>query len=386
MPISTIQAQKLSIKKYALIGLGLVVAFGVLYFLVTSIINAKQIAALSASSLYGASEISLNDKYVGNTPYESKDIRAGDTKIIFKTGDRMYQTTLPFMSGAQVVVKRDLGTSDLFSAGQNFWMEKNTSGSVLSVVSEPSGASVFVDNTEIGKTPFSSSTLSDGEYDLRVDIGQYEPQLSRIKIQKGYNLNVAAKLFPVPVPGSVVVFEGSSNLYNLSSDNLILTADPQSWVDAVTYWNKTRGINLAGVGSNKELVFDFFIDYKGGLYDKNGSLASDPTKLTDVKKGAYLGKLSDDAVLSTEAAQTYKTLTTAPAASVVGKTAKIKTTPTGWLRVRDAANLNGLELAKVNTGETYAILEQGTDWLKIKVSDTISGWVSAAYVDIVSNQ
>jgi uncharacterized protein YgiM (DUF1202 family) len=44
--------------------------------------------------------------------------------------------------------------------------------------------------------------------------------------------------------------------------------------------------------------------------------------------------------------------------------------------------LNGTEIARVNSGESYKILERGEGWIKIKVSDTIEGWVSEAYVEL----
>jgi uncharacterized protein YgiM (DUF1202 family) len=52
------------------------------------------------------------------------------------------------------------------------------------------------------------------------------------------------------------------------------------------------------------------------------------------------------------------------------------------LRVRDAAGLSGAEIARVNTGDKYALLEEKIGWVKIKVSDTVMGWVSSDYVTL----
>ena len=62
--------------------------------------------------------------------------------------------------------------------------------------------------------------------------------------------------------------------------------------------------------------------------------------------------------------------------------ATIKPTPLGWLRVRETPSLNGKELTKVNSGETFDTLAQEGDWVKIKVSETLEGWVSATYVEL----
>ncbi len=98
----------------------------------------------------------------------------------------------------------------------------------------------------------------------------YESSEARINVQEGYTLNVSIKMFPYPVNPVVRTFEDSENLYNISLDNPLVTSDPQSWVKGLIYWNITRGINVDGVGMNKEKIFDFFIDYKGVIYDSNG--------------------------------------------------------------------------------------------------------------------
>jgi len=94
-------------------------------------------------------------------------------------------------------------------------------------------------------------------------------------------------------------------------------------------------------------------------------------------KGAFLRRAGDGAGL-TEAAKTAL----ADLQGVAGKKAKILETGTGWLRVRDAASLNGKEVGRVDVGKEYAILEEATGWVKIKVDDKISGWVSSTYAQV----
>ncbi len=363
----------------AAVGIGLIVYFG--KDLIQDVQNLGGKSQLKADNIYQEAEVYLDNDLLGKTPYESKEIKAGEHKVTVKTADRQYEATLNFAPNTQVVVKRDLGISENFSSGQNYWIEKTNSQTVLSITSEPTGASIFIDNTEVGKTPFSSSTLTAGEYDLRVESPQYEGQSARIKIQKGYNLNIAVKLFPTPAPAKIIAFEGSANLFDASSSNSIVTADVQNWARALVYWNKTRGVNLADLGVNKEPVFDFFVDFKGDLYAKDGqviSTAAQDEQLKGVVRGAYLGRTSDGAGLTNEAKEAYLNLST----KTLGKMAKIIETGTGWLRVRDTAGLGGIEVAKVNVGTEYSVLEEQTEWVKIKVSDTLEGWVSKTYVDI----
>lgn len=386
-PVSSIstgskaKTPKAVVYAFILFGLILLIYFGggiVKYFP-----NLKGKAVLSAEVTNGEAQVLVNNTQVGKTPFKSSDVKAGENKITIKSDSGQYDATINFLANTEISIVRDLGISDTFSDGQNFWIEKSASDDVLSVISNPSGASVFIDGTEVGKAPYTSSTLSESGYELKVEYPGYEAQSARIKIQKGYRLNGELTLFPMPAPYKVDLLEGSTNLYNVTSGNNVVTSDTGQWVKALLYWNKTRGINLAGLGINREPVFDYFLDYKGNLYGKDGSPILSTTgydSLKDAQKGAYLARSTDPAGLSQQAKETYSALT--KVAGTSGKKATIKETGTGWLRVRDLPSLNGKELAKVNVGESYTVLEEQTGWTKIKVSDTIQGWVSADYVTV----
>ncbi len=354
---------------------------GVIYFFkddLTSISIFSGNAGLIVDSFYEEAEVYIDGKQAGTTPYETEDISAKEHTIRLKNESNAYETSINFLKGTQVAVNRDTGVSEVFSSGQNFWIEQN-GAEVLTVISDPAGASVYIDNTEVGKTPYSVDNLSVGEYDLRVSYPGYEVQNTRINIQKGYKLNASFDLFPLPVPPKVEEFADSGGLYQVISDNSSVTADPVTWVAGILYWNKTRGINLAGMGLNKEPVFDYFIDYKGFLYDASGTLVTDPSALTDIEQGAYLGRYSDGTTLTKEASTTFQALF---GKTTGGKQAKILATGVGWLRVRGGPGISYDEVSKVNVGESFAVLEEASGWAKIQVSDELTGWVSTDYVEL----
>ena len=64
---------------------------------------------------------------------------------------------------------------------------------------------------------------------------------------------------------------------------------------------------------------------------------------------------------------------------------EILDTPTGFLRVREEANSSSVELAQVNPGEKYDLVDKDTnpDWFKIKYNEKTEGWVSSKYVKII---
>ena len=391
MSISTIASKEKSLPNAALyiigiIGVGLIVYFG--GYIITNADKLKSKSGINVEVSGESAEIYINDKFTSKTPYTSDDIASGSNKVTLKRGDRQYQTSINFLPREgdnihYVGIVRDLGTSDTFSSGREFWFEKDTSGNILRVISEPSGAKVYIDNSEVGVTPFLSNNISNGDYELKVAIAGFEPQSSRITINKGYTLNTTFKLFPLPVPQKISAFEGSKNIYDLSSDNNVVTTSPQEWAKAVVYWNKSRGLNIEGTGENKESFFELFLSYKGDLFNAEGTPITTKEELSSIKsesKIAYLGRTVDGPRLSKEAKQTIETLLGTIA---TGKQAKIKATPTGWLRVRSEPSLNGTEITRVDTGGMYQVLEEQTGWVKIKVSGTSEGWVSADYVELV---
>ena len=66
-----------------------------------------------------------------------------------------------------------------------------------------------------------------------------------------------------------------------------------------------------------------------------------------------------------------------------GKVATILPTGRGWLRVRSTPGLTGDEVTKVDVGNEYKVLEEGSGWIKIQIDETTEGWVYATYIDIV---
>ena len=367
-----------------LLGVSLV---GVMVFFGGEIIknfdDLKSKSAVTIDSLNQPAKVYINDKDVGTTPYESKKINPGENRITLKTENQIYETRVTFLPNDNTTIYnvgifRDLGISNVFSSGQEFWYEKESGNNKLKIISNPTGATVHIDGTEVGKTPYSSDTLSVGSYDLDITQEGFETQTARINIEKGHTLDVSIKLFPLPLPSNVNKFEGSDNLYAIFSDNDAVLSNTQVWVDAIVYWNSTRGVTLDEGTNNKEQVFDYFLDYKGNLFDRDGHLTT-LDQVNKVGKGAYLGKASSEGnTLSSEAKTTYLSLSNKVIIS--GKTVTIKETGLGWLRVRSGPSVDSSEVQKVNVGEKFEMLDEQNGWIKIRINDTTTGWALKDYL------
>lgn len=373
--------KKIIIILLTLVGIGAIVFFT--YGIVANMLGLQGNATLQADSYFGSATLFVNDENKGETPLEEIAVKSGLNKVVFQQNNINYEVSLKFLPNTTVVLTRDVGVSPTFSSGQNFWLEKSDAN-VLSVVSDPPEADVYIDDSLLGQTPYSTSDLSPGSYDLKVEKQGYEVQTSRIEINKDSKLNASVKLFPIPVPSKVYKLEGSEKIYDVYSSNPTVYSNTSDWVKGVVYWNKTRGINISDIGLNKDLVFGYYLDYLGNLYDAAGeaiSVEDGAALIANADRGAYLRKEPDGEGFSEAAKQTYLEATGLEVAS--GTQVEILETGLGWLRVREEPSLDGAEVTTVTVGETYTVLDQTEDWVKIQVDETTQGWVSAEYTQEV---
>jgi hypothetical protein len=54
-------------------------------------------------------------------------------------------------------------------------------------------------------------------------------------------------------------------------------------------------------------------------------------------------------------------------------------TPNGFLRVRQSPSISAPEVSRVNTGESFPILDEQNNWYKITTADNITGWISGQF-------
>lgn len=360
-----------------ILGLGLSSYFG--YILISRSGSPASKPYLFAETYYGKANVFVDGTQVGETPMENFLVKRGSHKVKLESGGVSYETSLAFTAGSPSLIKRDLGVDQIFSGGLDLWHEKSGTGNTLSLISEPSEAIVFVDGTEAGKTPYSTDKLTEGAYDVRLEKEGYESISERINVVKGQKVNVSFKLFPMPAPVSVKLMDGSENIYDIVSNNSFVVSNPQHWAKALIHWNKTRGINIMGFGINRELVFNYILDFNGTFYDTSGEIVVPEKVLLGSGKIAYLRRESDGVGVSVRAKESLAKIGTS---TTNGKSAKVKDTPTGWLRVRSLPSLNGDEVGRLNIGDVVSVLEEKPGWLKVKSTAGLEGWASSDYLQL----
>lgn len=367
------------------------------------------------------SKVYLGDKLVGETDYRGSH-RPGTYPLRVEpaTGSaKPWQGQVRISPAALTVVDRDLGPSAEFSSGVVLALSQGTG---VTVTSTPEGAKVYLDGTEVGQTPVTRPSPSPGTHQLKVEYVGYLPREVEINVTTGWKLDVAVELYKNPEFGPVFIEERPLKKLSLPEPEILTRSylgfdqvlDPSLIPTAKSAWTKAEWYDLSttdkflndnplswaqglyhysAIHLKIDLPYHYLISSDGSIYEGRAG-GGDITSL-DVREGlkaaaskpilrpgvVVVGYLGTSGGPTTAAKDSFSSLISylSKSAPVVVSKVKILTTPTGFLRVRTGPGTGFAEVARVNPGESYELLEEKTGWVKIKVSDTVSGWVSSQY-------
>lgn len=254
----------------------------------------------------------------------------------------------------------------LILGGCTFGIKK----SALEVYSSPN-VKVYVNGKDMGMTPYKNAGMMPQTIDVKLAL-ESRQVTKKITLKNGLTTVIDWKFDNNGDDGGYVL-----NMENTggSKCGLIINSIPSKATIAVE--NEIIGSTpkkIDDLGTGEKHVSVNFPGYQGAnlfLKTTTGYNLIVETKL-----------VKDNQVIEPE-------METAPADSAAILTGrsmvKIKETETGWLKVRESNNGSSRELIKVKPGEQYELIEEKDDWIKIKLNDGTSGWVSAKYVEKVSN-
>ena len=276
------------------------------------------------------------------------------------------------------------------------WVERSKDTPSMSVISDPVGALVKLDGEVKGETPITINNIKVGEHDLEISKDGFETRTLRPDIKEGIKLNVDSKLFTKPVGRPLAQLKISTptvTIYPLHLEEVVAKSSIKMHIQAVQYWLTTRKDYLPKEFPSG-LNIDYYVTEDGSVYNDTGENIVPKTNDNKAIKIAYFGNnedLSEKALemvnvlagnidLITNAEKTDPT-TTKTKAVVTGAKIKVIETGTGWLRVRAGAGLGFDEVAKLDVGKEYKLLEDKGDWVQVQVDDKVTGWVSSTYVE-----
>jgi|SRR6185369_2528556 len=158
--------------------------------------GALQVTSLPESKVY------LDGKFIGQTPLckcDAADMLKSGTYTIrlvpTKGGLSDFQEKITISEAVLTVVDRKFAPDSL-SEGSVISLSPlaDKKKTELLVVSLPEGSTVFLDNNEIGVTPFSFKDPTESDHVLSIKKNGYKEKVVRIRTPLGYKLTVAAYL------------------------------------------------------------------------------------------------------------------------------------------------------------------------------------------------
>jgi len=146
----------------------------------------------------------IDNKSYGKTAFQER-MTAGEysVKIVPESlldGLVPWQGKVTVAPGRLTYVKADLASSDLLTAVHVLWLEKSSSkNGEITVVANPDGAAVSVDDSQKGNAPLTIADLSSGDHVVLVSSVGFLPRTIKVKTIPGYKVNASVKLSLLPV-------------------------------------------------------------------------------------------------------------------------------------------------------------------------------------------
>lgn len=226
----------------------------------------------------------------------------------------------------------------------------------LSILSQPSEATVSLDGQKVGKTPYENRDLQVKEY--------------LVKIEKDNGL----------WQGKISLNSGTITVINRELADKIASSSGE-----VLSLEKGRGLTVISNPTSADLDID------GKQYGKTPlTINIDPGQHTILVAHANFLQRSIrvdlpkdyNLVVSVDLALSEADLT-AVTTPVIHETLKVvvKANSSGFLRVREKPSLSAKEITRVKPGDSLVLLEDQGEWMRVRAPEEVEGYVSSAYVE-----
>jgi hypothetical protein len=239
--------------------------------------------------------------------------------------------------------------------------------SAIEINSYPT-AKVYLDEKEVGTTPYKNRSLRPGEVDVKL-VTDGNSWSKKIKLQNNVNTVIDWEFGPTQDEsgGYVLYLEKTGDK---KSAGLMVMSEPSGATISID--NEIKGFSPIKINDIGEGDKHLTINFPG-------------RKNTDVfVKAVNEYRLILDLILAKESVEiTNQNEYDKENSDLLDSEikVKIKETETGWLRVRESSSSAAKEIAKVEPGKTYSLLEETDDWFKISLEEGQEGWISSKYAD-----
>lgn len=231
---------------------------------------------------------------------------------------------------------------------------KENSG--LSVLSSPEGAEVFLNGSQVGKTPYEDKSLDSKDYTVRLQKDHLSWE-GKVRLVAGTLTVVSRELAKdaASQAGETLTLNQGHGLTVISHPG-----ESEVEVDGKAYGKTPLTVSISSG--------EHTIEVSHPNYFKRSIRASLPD--------GYNLTISLDLAISEADLSTISTPPITATPQLI-----VKDTPTGFLRVRDKPSLSGSQITQVKPGDTLILLEELSGWNRVRLQDGTEGYVSSSYVE-----
>lgn len=266
--------------------------------------------------------------------------------------------------------------------------------SAIQVNSNPA-SSVFINGKSLGMTPYSGNDYKEGEIVIKLipdSAGQaLVPWEGKLKLNAGV-LTLIEREFGISDSLSSGQILSLEKIKDPKSASVSIVSDPDSTLVKID--GESKGFSPLSLDKISAVEHEIIISKEGYSQRVVRAKAVNGYRLiVNVKLAQSAADLTPTPTVSPsgptpKATVTPKTskVTPAPTGRITPTVSPgsvsyvtIKDTPTGWLRVRNSPGTSAAEVARVNPGEKYLLLEEKSGWYKIQYAEGKEGWISATY-------
>ena len=253
----------------------LVVAFTIFILIKAFLMDSQNAYGRLKVKSSPTASIFIDNNLIGKTPFEDK-FKVGEylIKLIpegVATETASWNGKIRVYKNALTYVNRELGSSDIFSAGEIFNTEKmkeppkNSNYGEVYVETDPQGEIVSLDNDEKGVAPLLLQDVLRGDHEVSVYLPGFFRRSQRINIDPGFRVNAFFKLALDQSQKQLSDLEKTSSTSASTSSKktmVIVNNNPQGWlrVRADASINATEEAKVK-VGEKYE-----FLEEKEGWY------------------------------------------------------------------------------------------------------------------------
>lgn len=236
-------------------------------------------------------------------------------------------------------------------------------------------ANVFIDGKLLGKTPYQANDLKAGEITVKlIPESTTEPLVyweEKVKLNPGV-LTLIEQDFAATeeaLSGQTLTLE---KIKEKDAASLSVISDPDGAL--VSLDGETKG--FAPLALDQVSVGDHQITISKEGYEERTIKAK---AIVGYRLIASVKLAQEDSSASPSGSSSEEAGGSSSSGGESPQKVKIKSTPTGWLRVRKGPSMVEPEVAKVDPGEEFELLGEDSGWYKIKIDKETEGWISGQY-------